>query len=63
MTVMAVKYIKTPLPGVLLVEPDVYKDDRGFFLETYHQKKYFAEGIAKSFVQDNRSNSTKNVLR
>jgi len=60
---MAVKYTKTPLPGVLLVEPDVYKDDRGFFLETYHQNKYSAEGIAKSFVQDNRSNSTKNVLR
>jgi dTDP-4-dehydrorhamnose 3,5-epimerase len=46
-----------------LVEPDVYKDDRGFFLETYHQKKYSEEGIAKSFVQDNRSNSAKNVLR
>ena len=60
---MAMKFSKTSLPGVLLVEPDVYKDDRGFFLETYHQKKYAEGEIAKSFVQDNRSHSKRNVLR
>ena len=60
---MAMNYSKTSLPGVLLIEPDVFKDDRGFFLETYHQKRYSEEGIAKSFVQDNRSHSTRNVLR
>ena len=60
---MAVKYSKTSLPGVLLIEPDVFKDDRGFFLETYHQKKYAEGEIVKSFVQDNRSHSTRNVLR
>jgi dTDP-4-dehydrorhamnose 3,5-epimerase len=60
---MAMKFSKTSLPGVLLVEPDVYKDGRGFFLETYHQEKYAEEGIVQSFVQDNRSHSKKNVLR
>ena len=60
---MAAKYTKTSLSGVLLIEPDVFKDDRGFFLETYHQKKYAGRGIVRSFVQDNRSHSTKNVLR
>jgi dTDP-4-dehydrorhamnose 3,5-epimerase len=60
---MAMKFSKTSLPGVLLVEPDAFKDDRGFFLETYHQQKYTEGEIAKSFVQDNRSHSKRNVLR
>ncbi len=60
---MAIKFTKTSLPGVLLIEPDIFQDDRGFFLETYHQKKYAEEEIVKSFVQDNRSHSQKNVLR
>ena len=60
---MAVKFSKTSLPGVLLVETAVFKDDRGYFLETYHQRKYVEGGIARSFVQDNRSHSTRNVLR
>jgi dTDP-4-dehydrorhamnose 3,5-epimerase len=60
---MAMKFSKTSLPGVLLVEPDVFKDDRGCFLETYHQKKYAEGVIGRSFVQDNRSHSKRNVLR
>ena len=60
---MAVKYSKTSLPGVLLIEPDVFKDERGFFLETFHQKKYADGKIVKSFVQDNWSHSTSKVLR
>ena len=60
---MAAKYTKISLPGVVVIEPDVFQDDRGFFLETYHQKKYAEGEITKSFVQDNLSHSTKNVLR
>ncbi len=60
---MPVKFTKTSIPGVLLVEPDVFKDDRGFFMETYHQKKYAKEGIGKVFVQDNYSYSQKGVIR
>ena len=60
---MAVRYTKTSLPGVFVIEPAVFKDDRGFFLETYHQRKYGEGGIDGSFVQDNRSHSRKDVLR
>jgi dTDP-4-dehydrorhamnose 3,5-epimerase len=60
---MAVNYTKTSLPGVLIIEPVVFKDDRGFFLETHHQKKYAEGGIDKTFVQDNRSHSKQGVLR
>jgi dTDP-4-dehydrorhamnose 3,5-epimerase len=51
------------LPEVILVEPDVHRDDRGFFLETYHAEKYRAGGIAEVFVQDNHSRSTAGTLR
>jgi len=57
------KFTETSLPGVLVIEPDVFKDDRGFFLETHHQKKYAERGIGKPFVQDNLSHSKKEVLR
>lgn len=60
---MPVKYTKTSIPGVLLIEPDVFRDSRGFFLETHHQNKYAEEGIGKPFIQDNRSHSKKGVLR
>ena len=53
----------TPLSGVILVEPDVHRDARGFFLETYHAAKYKAGGIDASFVQDNHSRSGKGTLR
>lgn len=53
----------TPLPGVLIVTPQVFADSRGFFLETFHQQKYAAQGIAGPFVQDNWSHSSKDTLR
>jgi dTDP-4-dehydrorhamnose 3,5-epimerase len=53
----------TPLPGVLLIEPRVYADSRGFFLETYNQKRYAENGLPDAFVQDNHSRSVQNTLR
>jgi dTDP-4-dehydrorhamnose 3,5-epimerase len=58
-----VRFVPTDLPDVILVEPDVHRDQRGFFLETYHQRKYAEGGIAGSFVQDNHSRSVKGTLR
>src|ERR1700704_4981527 len=57
------KFIETGLAGVLLVEPDVFRDARGFFLETFHEEKYRAGGIPHSFVQDNHSRSVRGTLR
>ena len=55
--------IPTPLPGVLMIEPKIFQDERGFFLESY-QKKHFSEaGIPFDFVQDNHSKSCQGVLR
>lgn len=51
------------LPGIVMIEPDVYRDERGFFLESYHQKKYAEAGIPAHFVQDNHSMSKRGVLR
>lgn len=53
----------TELPGVLVVEPDVFNDRRGFFLETYHEKKYRDGGIKPLFLQDNHSRSMRGTLR
>jgi dTDP-4-dehydrorhamnose 3,5-epimerase len=53
----------SPLPGVILLEPTVHADGRGFFLETYNRQAYAACGISLEFVQDNQSRSTKGVLR
>ena len=44
------KFIPTELPGVILIEPDVFKDARGFFLETYHERKYAEGGIAGAIL-------------
>jgi dTDP-4-dehydrorhamnose 3,5-epimerase len=57
------KFIDAPLPGVVVIEPDVYRDGRGFFLETFHEGKYKEGGISRSFLQDNRSCSCRGVLR
>jgi dTDP-4-dehydrorhamnose 3,5-epimerase len=51
------------IPGIVIIEPDVYRDPRGFFLETYHAEKYREAGIAGPFVQDNHSRSLKGTLR
>jgi dTDP-4-dehydrorhamnose 3,5-epimerase len=57
------KIIDTELAGVRIIEPDVFPDDRGFFLETYHKERYNAFGIRTDFVQDNLSYSIKGTLR
>jgi dTDP-4-dehydrorhamnose 3,5-epimerase len=56
--------IQTEIPEVLVIEPQVFGDDRGFFYESYNEKKILEKvGITEHFVQDNHSRSTKNVLR
>ncbi|MBU0988145.1 MAG: dTDP-4-dehydrorhamnose 3,5-epimerase [Proteobacteria bacterium] len=55
--------IKTSLEGVLIIEPKVFKDARGFFMETFHQNRYADAGIVQNFVQDNLSYSVKNTIR
>ena len=55
--------VPTEIPEVLLVQPDVHADGRGFFLETYHADKYRAHGINGPFVQDNHSLSAIGTLR
>ena len=57
------KVVETAVPGVLIVEPDVFGDSRGFFMETYRVDRYTAAGISRSFVQDNLSRSSRGVLR
>lgn len=57
------KFTETSLPGVFLIEPDVFKDQRGYFMETYHHEKYVSGGIDRVFVQDNYSYSIKGTLR
>jgi dTDP-4-dehydrorhamnose 3,5-epimerase len=56
-------FIETPVRGVIVVEPDVHRDDRGFFLETFHAPKYREGGIREEFVQDNHSRSSRGTLR
>ena len=57
------KFNLTDLEGVILVEPTIYGDERGFFVESYHQKRYIAGGITEHFVQDNHSKSKHGTLR
>lgn len=58
------KVMETKLPGVVVIEPDVFGDHRGYFMETYSTKKYEAIGIRNTFVQDNMSYSAqKGTLR
>jgi dTDP-4-dehydrorhamnose 3,5-epimerase len=58
-----VKFIAMEVPEVVLIEPEVHQDARGFFLESYHQKKYAEGGIRGPFVQDNHSQSVRGTLR
>lgn len=55
--------IETPLKDLLIIEPKVWKDDRGYFFESYNQKAFEAAGINAQFVQDNQSFSHKGALR
>lgn len=56
-------FFRTPIPDVVLVTPDVFGDDRGFFMETYRADQFVAAGIRARFVQDNHSGSQQGVLR
>src|SRR5690349_11985583 len=58
-----VKITPLAIPDVLLVEPAVYCDERGFFLETWQAERYAAAGIGPSFLQDNHSRSVQGTLR
>lgn len=55
--------IQTGLPGLLVIEPQVFEDDRGYFFETYQHERYLEAGIVKPFIQDNESRSVAGVVR
>ena len=57
------KFNPTELPGIVLIEPDVHRDARGFFLETYQRSRYASGGVDEIFVQDNHSRSGHGTLR
>src|SRR5262245_18626402 len=54
---VSLRFAETAIPGAILIEPQVFRDSRGFFLETYQTEKYRAGGIDAVFVQDNHSSS------
>lgn len=56
-------FIKTKIDGLVIIEPSVFTDERGFFMETYSKKLFTENGIDVEFIQDNHSRSTKGVLR
>jgi dTDP-4-dehydrorhamnose 3,5-epimerase len=60
---MGIRIVRTELPEVLVVETDYVRDERGFFIESYHHQRYVDHGIGCAFVQDNHSRSGKGVLR
>ncbi|HNV72219.1 MAG TPA: dTDP-4-dehydrorhamnose 3,5-epimerase [Candidatus Ozemobacteraceae bacterium] len=57
------KFSPTVVPDVILIEPDVFNDPRGFFMETFHQGKFAAAGIRDHFIQHNHARSAKGILR
>jgi dTDP-4-dehydrorhamnose 3,5-epimerase len=58
-----VQFFTTEVPGVIVIEPTVHRDERGFFAETYHEPRYREAGIPGPFVQDNHSRSARGTLR
>ena len=60
---MDIRVVPTALEGVVVIETDFARDERGFFIETYHRQRYAAHGIGDEFVQDNHSRSGRGVLR
>lgn len=60
---MPFRFKELEIPGIILIEPEVFHDDRGFFLETYHEKSFSQFGITDRFVQENHSKSNKGTLR
>lgn len=57
------KVIESGLPGLVIIEPKVFEDDRGYFFESYHEGKLLEQGINTRFVQDNQSKSSYGVIR
>jgi dTDP-4-dehydrorhamnose 3,5-epimerase len=57
------RILKTPIEGLLVLEPKVFADERGYFLESFHRQRYHDAGITTDFVQDNESKSTRGVIR
>jgi dTDP-4-dehydrorhamnose 3,5-epimerase len=55
--------VELELPGLILIKPSVFSDDRGFFCQSYHQQQYIEAGVESIFVQDNRSRSAYGVIR
>lgn len=55
--------IKTSIEGLLIIKPDVFKDERGYFFESYNKERFLKHGLDMTFVQDNESKSGKGVLR
>ena len=60
---MPFRFVKTEIPEVVIIEPRVFADERGFFMETYRRSEFAALGIGEIFVQVNRSKSPKGILR
>jgi dTDP-4-dehydrorhamnose 3,5-epimerase len=60
---MAIRIEHTKLDGVLIIEPEIRRDERGFFIESYNKRLFHEHGIAYDFVQDNHSRSTAKVIR
>lgn len=60
---MDIRVVKTEFTGVLLIEPEFFQDERGFFFESYNKRSFAGHGLDYTFVQDNHSRSNQNVLR
>ncbi|MBI4855275.1 MAG: dTDP-4-dehydrorhamnose 3,5-epimerase [Acetobacterium woodii] len=58
-----INVIKTKIDGLVIIEPSVFGDDRGYFMETYNEEEFHKAGLTMGFVQDNESKSSKGVLR
>ena len=63
MDITDVKITPTKIPHAVIIEPDVFGDERGFFMESWHRQKFAEHGLELDFVQDNQSRSSKGVLR
>jgi len=57
------RFLKTPIEGVYVIEPDIYGDERGYFLESFNRNEFMKNNICVEFVQDNESKSSRGVLR
>jgi dTDP-4-dehydrorhamnose 3,5-epimerase len=62
-TSIFMEIVKTSIPDVLIIKPQVFEDDRGYFFESYNKEKFLQHGLDQNFVQDNESKSVKNVVR